>query len=157
MLSRVLGLCASFRVTRNPDIGRQLVPKNALTLFRTLNPDSRDTQSGYWQAAGTEKCSHMFLGLCAPFRVTRNPNVGRQLVPKNALTLFRTLRAVSRDTQSGCWPTAGGHSPDCGRGDPLPGRTTHCWSQPGNDRERVFLNCYGAQESIPRNRFRQPL
>jgi hypothetical protein len=127
-----IGLCAPFRVTRNPDIGKQLVPKNALTLFRTLRADSRDTQSGYWPAAGAEKSSHLFLGLCAPIRVTRNPDVGRQLVPKNALTLFRTLRDVSRDTQSGYWPAAGAkkcshlflglcapfcvtHNPDVGR------------------------------------------
>ncbi len=34
----------------------------------------------------TKNALILFLGLCAPFRVTRHPDVGRQLVPKNALT-----------------------------------------------------------------------
>jgi hypothetical protein len=49
-------------------------------VYRTMRPVSRDTQSECWPSAGTEKCSHLFLGLCGPFCVTRNPDVGRQLV-----------------------------------------------------------------------------
>jgi hypothetical protein len=88
MLSLCLGRCAPFRVTRNPDVGRQLVPKNALTC----------------------------LGLCAPLRVTRNPDIGRQLVATRRIAAGEIL----------------------------------CQEEP------LIVGPNQVKESIPRNRFRQP-
>jgi hypothetical protein len=91
-------------------------------MFRTLRAVSRDTQSGCCPAAGIEKCSHLFIGLCSPFRVTRNPDVGRQLAATRRITAGEIL---------------------C-QEEPLivgPNQVTT---------ETVFSNCYGAQESIPR-------
>ncbi len=64
----------------------------------------------------------MFIGLCAPFRVTRNPDVGRQLVA--------TRRIVAGEILCQEEPLIVG---------PNQVQT-----------ETVFLNCYGSQESIPR-------
>jgi hypothetical protein len=61
----------------------------------------------------------LFTGLCAPFRVTRNPDVGRQLVA--------TRRIVAGEILCQEEPLIVG---------PNQVRT-----------ETVFLNCYGAQEN----------